>query len=295
MDNNILQLRSNLLKAVREFFYSHDYLEVETPVRVKYPALELHIDAERSDDYYLRTSPELNMKKLLAAGAERIFEIGPCFRRGEKGRLHNPEYTMLEWYCTGMDYVLLLEFTQKLFRNLASVLIGNGVVRYNNRDINIAGEWDVFSVSDIFQRYAGWNPVTDFDADRFDLDLVEKIELALSRDVPVVLKDYPAPLAALSRLKPDNPAVAERWELYIGGMELVNVYSELTDSREQRLRFEECAKKRASLGKEVYKTDEEFLRVLDSVPECAGAALGIDRLVMLFGDIYDISQVINVE
>lgn len=284
----ILELRSNVLKAIREFFYSEGYIEVETPIRIKHPALELHIDAEPSGDHYLRTSPELYMKRLLADGLDRIFEVGACFRRGERGSLHNPEYTMLEWYRVGTDYLGILDETKRLLCDIANKISGRSIISFNSVEINIAEEWAIFNVRDIFLKYAGWDPVDNFDADRFDIDLVEKVEPALPKDVPVVLKDYPAPLAALARLKNDDQSVAERWELYLGGIEIANVYSELVDTVEQRERFEQCAKKRLALGKDIYEIDEEFLSALENVSSCGGAALGIDRLVMLFSDVKEI-------
>ncbi len=289
---DILGFRSNVLKAVRAFFYASDYIEVETPIRIKHPALELHIDAEPSGDYFLRTSPELYMKRLLAEGYKRIFEMGPCFRRGERGHLHNPEYTMLEWYRVGVDYLDILAEIKELLCYVTDDVLGCSVISFDGVDIDIAGEWAVFNVSDVFVQYAGWNPVTNFDADRFDIDLVEKIEPALPRDVPVVLKDYPAELAALARFKPTDKSVAERWELYLGGIEIANVYSELVDAVEQRFRFEQCAEKRAAMGKDTYTIDEKFMSALDfGIPECGGAALGIDRLVMLLSGNKEISNV----
>lgn len=290
--SNILEFRSNLLRAVREFFYSHDYIEVETPIRIKYPALELHIDAEPSTDHYLRTSPELYMKRLLTEGFERIFELGACFRRGERGALHNPEYTMLEWYRVGTDYLGILNDTKALLCFVAEKVLGSSVLTFNGATINLAGEWAIFNVRDLFIEHAGWDPVVDFDADRFDVDLIEKVEPALPLDVPVVLKDYPAPLAALARLKEGHLDVAERWELYLGGIEIANVYSELIDAAEQRSRFEECAAKRVALGKDAYMIDENFLSALEKgMPACGGAALGIDRLVMLLSGVSDIMMV----
>ncbi|MCK5529562.1 MAG: EF-P lysine aminoacylase GenX [Kiritimatiellae bacterium] len=289
---DILRLRSDLLRAVRDFFYTHDYIEVETPIRIKYPALELHIDAEPATDHYLRTSPELYMKRMLTEGSERIFELGACFRRGERGALHNPEYTMLEWYRVGADYLGVLDDTKELLCSVAEKILGGTRLTFNGVTIDLAGEWAIFNVRDLFIEHAGWDPVVDFDADRFDLDLIEKVEPALPLDVPVVLKDFPAPLAALARLKPDDSSVAERWELYLGGIEIANVYSELTDADEQRSRFEECAAKRVALGKDAYMIDDEFLRALEKgMPACGGAALGIDRLVMLLSGVSEIMGV----
>ncbi len=271
-----LELRACVLEEIRRFFHERGFLEVETPVRLRAPALEAHIDAEPSGTLYLRTSPELHMKRLLAAGYERIYQIGPCFRRGECGALHHPEYTMLEWYRANADYEALLSDMRGLLAAVgASPLNGSRPVRLDR-------EWRIWTVSEAFRGWAGWDPVELWDENRFDRDLVEKIEPALPRDAVSILRDYPAPAAALARLKPSDPRLAERWELYLGGIELVNAYSELTDAAEQRARFERCARERAARGKPVYPIDEAFLRTLEEgLPPCAGAALGVDRLVMV--------------
>lgn len=269
-----LKSRDALMQSIRAFFHSEGFVEVETPIRLKTPCMELHIDAESSGDCFLRTSPELCHKKLLARGAEKIFEIGKCFRQGEQGRLHHPEYTMLEWYRTHADYMIMLEDTAKL----VGAVLQSGIAK----DLSSFSEaWKLWTIQEVFEEFAGWNPVEDFDADRFDLDLVEKVEPALPKDCPVVLKDYPAELCALARLKPDNPKVAERWELYLGGIEIANAYSELTDPAEQRVRFEKWGAQRSALDKPVYRLDEEFFQCLENMPPSGGCALGVDRLLII--------------
>ena len=147
-------------------------------------------------------------------------------------------------------------------------------------------------VEEVFMKFTGWNPITSFDANRFDVDLIEKVQPNLPVNCPVILKDYPAQAAAFARCKTGEPAVAERWELYVGGMELANAFSELADPAEQRLRFENCAADRAKLGKEVYPLDEKFLSALeDGMPQSGGVALGIDRLVMLMTNSESIDEV----
>jgi len=261
------------MQSIRAFFRADGFDEVETPLVLETPCMELHIDAMPSGDGFLRTSPELSHKKLLAQGAEKIFEIGKCFRQGERGALHNPEYTMLEWYRAHSDYNTALTDAQKLLAAVSKC----------RRDVPVAlaGEWAVFAVAEVFEEFAGWNPVEEFDADRFDLDLIEKVEPALPTDRPVVLKDYPAELCALARLKPGNPKVAERWELYLGGIEIANAYSELIDPVEQRARFELWGEQRRAMGKPVYPIDEEFIQALETMPPASGVALGIDRLLMI--------------
>ena len=287
-----LVMRSRIIQAVRDFFIDRGFLEIETPVRIPVPALELHIDAVPSGDYFLRTSPELHMKRLLAAGYERIFQIGPCFRHGEKGRLHNPEFTMLEWYRLNADYNSILLDAKMLMAFLAEKILGDCSIIYQGKKIELMPLWECIQVDDAFLLNAGWSPVKHYDADRFDMDLIEKVEPNLPSDRPVVLMDYPAEAAALARRKPGRQEVAERWELYIGGMELVNAFSELTDPLEQRRRFEECAAERRRADRPVYALDEKFLASLEKgMSASGGAALGLDRLVMLFADTTEIEQV----
>ncbi len=278
MPTGIIQRRDALMRSIRAFFYERDFTEVDTPIRLSIPCMELHIDAEPSGDRFLRTSPEIFHKKLLADGHERIFELGKCFRRGERGPLHNPEYTMLEWYRARADYMDVLDDTKSL---IASVWPGADFA------------WRVLSVSEAFEKFAGWDPAGDFDEDRFDIELVEKVEPALKQmGGAVVLKDYPVEAAALSRRKAGNRLLAERWELYINGIELANAYSELTDPVEQRHRFEECAKKRRALGKHDYGIDEAFIDAIGRMPPSGGVALGVDRLLMLMGDHPSLDQVL---
>lgn len=272
------------MQSIRAFFHAEGFVEVETPIRLQTPCMELHIDAESSGDSFLRTSPELCHKKLLAQGAEKIFEVAKCFRQGERGNLHNPEYTMLEWYRISCDYMTALEDTQRLLDTVWGRDGSPNRPRTPRRDVPALNDWKIYTVAEAFEKHAGWNPVEDFDADRFDLDLVEKVEPALPRDCPVVLKDYPAELCALARLKPGNPKVAERWELYLGGVEIANAYSELTDPIEQRARFEAWGEQRKALGKTVYPIDEEFIDCVGRMPPSSGVALGLDRLLMIMLD-----------
>ena len=283
--DGVLVLRSRVLQAVRGFFVDRGFTEVETPLRIPAPPPELHIDAEPSGDSYLRTSPELHLKRLLASGYDRLFEMGPCFRMGERGVRHNPEYTMLEWYRRGADYMGMLDDTVALALHLARAVKGTAPLTFRGTRVDLAPPWECLAVSDAFQRYARWDPTTDFDADRFDVDLVGLVEPAFPRDRPVVLKDYPVQMASLARCREGARPVAERWELYIGGMELANAFSELTDAGEQERRFAEWRRRRTDLGKDPYPIDRPFLSALASLPDCGGVALGIDRLVMLLADI----------
>jgi lysyl-tRNA synthetase class 2 len=273
-----IMLRDAVMRSIRAFFYARGFCEVETPIRIPSPCMELHIDAEPSGDHFLRTSPEIFHKQLLAAGHERIFELGKCFRQGERGALHHPEYTMLEWYRARTDYLGILDDTRELLSNVWK---------------EAPQDWEILTVSNAFLEFAGWDPEGNYNADRFDIDLVEKVEPAI-RNIggAVVLIDYPIEAAALSRRKPGNPLVAERWELYINGIELANAYSELTDSVEQRARFEACAMERKALGKAVYPIDEAFIHALEKMPPAGGVALGVDRLLMLIAGASSLDQIL---
>ncbi len=286
----MLARRRRLLDAIRAFFRREAFLEVETPVRIPAPALEMHIDAVPSGDRYLRTSPELHMKRLLAEGVSPIFQMGPCFRAGEQGQRHRTEFTMLEWYRTNADYMDILADADALIRQVAREWCQDapGLVPA----VDVERPWERMTVSEAYRRYAGWDPVVDFHADRFDLDMVNIVEPSLPPDRAVVLVDYPVAVAALARPCPSDPRVAERWELYLGGLEIANAFSELTDAAEQRRRFEACALARAAAGAEVYPLDRAFLDALDrGLPPCGGVALGVDRLLMALAGASTIAEV----
>ncbi len=287
----VLAWRSRALHALREWFRDEGFIEIETPVRIPTPALEQHIDAEPSGAGFLRTSPELHMKRLLAAGYSRIFQLGPCFRQGERGDRHNPEYTMLEWYRAQADYLNILDDTERLITHVAATPPPTGLPV---PPVALPpAPWPRFTVEELFLKYAGWNPVENFEAGRFEHDLVTKIEPALPRDTPVFVIDYPAAAAALSRRKPGRETVAERFELYIAGLEVANAFSELTDAVEQRRRFEEWSRERLAAGRDVYPLDEAFLAALTAgMPPSGGIALGVDRLVMALLGIATLDNVI---
>jgi len=281
----VLGLRARLHDTIRRFFRDRGFLEVDTPVLLRANAPEAHIDPAPAGKGWLRTSPELAMKRLLAAGHEAIFQLGPCFREGEQGRWHHPEFTLLEWYRADAGYLEILADTKALLAALALELRGSTDFTWQDRPISFAQElWDKRTVSQAFIEHAGWDPAVQFDADRFDLDLVTRVEPALPADRPVVLMDYPAPLAALARRKPEDPLRAERWELYLGGIEIANAYSELTDPAEQRARFEEANALRQRRGVAPVPLDEAFLAALESMPPSGGIALGVDRLLMILAD-----------
>lgn len=287
-----LRLRAIFISGIRRFFLAHDFLEVETPLRVPSPAPEEHIEAIPSADWFLQTSPELCMKRMLAAGYPRIFQICKCFRAGERGARHLPEFTMLEWYVAHFDYQQLMNQCEQMLTSVFQET-GHGLsITRRNQTIPLAPPWERLAVSEAFERYA---PVSVHEAmaqDRFEEILTEKVEPNLGIKHPTFLYDYPASLAALARIKKNDPTVAERFELYIGGMELANGFSELTDVNEQRQRFEEALDKRAAKNWTRYTMPEKFLTTLESMPPAAGIALGIDRLLMLASDASSIDEVV---
>ena len=287
-----LKTRSHIFQTVRQFFWERDFIEVETPVRIPAPAIESHIDVPSSERAWLRASPELHMKRLLVSGADRLFQIGPCFRSGECGQRHNPEFTLLEWYRTQADYSAILSDTVALLQQVVQRVTSTQRLVYQGQHLSFAQPWHQITVQEAYRQWAGWDPVTHWDPDHFDFDMVTCIEPNLPRDRPCVLTDYPAPAAALARLNPQNPAVAERWELYVGGLEIANAYTELCDPITQRQRFLEDAATRRKLGKADYPIDEPFLEALQQgMPPCGGIALGMDRLVMLLCDTPDIAEI----
>jgi lysyl-tRNA synthetase class 2 len=287
-----LQMRAKLIQSIRQFFIHHGFLEVETPLRIPSPAPEENIEAIPSGDWFLQTSPEICMKQLLAAGYSLIFQISKCFRADERGDKHLPEFTMLEWYVAGFDYHQLMDQCQALIWTVAGDLdIANKVIRQNKK-INMTPPWERISVADAFLKYAPISLEEALARDKFDEFLVDYIEPQLGADGPSFIYDYPAKLAALAKTKEDNPAVAERFELYIGGQEIANGFSELTDACEQKRRFEEALKIRAAKNLARYTMPEKFLHSLSALPPCAGIALGIDRLVMIMADKESIDEVV---
>jgi elongation factor P--(R)-beta-lysine ligase len=288
-----LELRARVLQSARLFFGEQGFLEVQTPVLASELAPEPHIEPiSAGENGLLITSPELHMKRLLAAGYERIFQISPAFRRGERGRRHHPEFTILEWYRAGADYRALQQDCRGLLTAACKATRRWPGWAYQKRRLEVGGDWQSFTVRSAFRQFADWDPGTEVNEPRFDSDLVEKVEPHLGFPQPCILADYPANQAALARLKPGDPSVAERFELYWAGIELANGFSELTDAREQRRRFEAARELRRGLGCPPYPLPETFLDSMAHLPPSAGIAFGIDRLVMLLADADSLDQVV---
>jgi lysyl-tRNA synthetase class 2 len=271
-----------MVQSIRAFFLDRHFLEVETPLLVSSLPPEVHINPIIAGDGFLHTSPEICMKRLLAAGYTRIFQISKCFRLGERGDHHLPEFTLLEWYRTGIDYKVLMEECEELVLWISQALGKGDKFHYQDSILDFRRPWDRISVKEAFHRFASLTMDAALDQGCFDEIMVKEIEPRLGAIRPAFLYDYPASLAALARLNSEN--FAERVEIYIGGMELANGFSELTDAQEQRARFERDLKKRKDLGKKIYPLPEKFLASLEQMPDAAGMALGVDRLAMIFTD-----------
>lgn len=285
--HNLME-RARIVQTIRAFFIDRGYLEVETPHRLPGNAPEGHIDAVASGEWFLHTSPELCMKRLLAAGYGRLFQICRCWRQGERGRRHLPEYTMLEWYRSGTDYSALMRECEELLAEL----LPSGKMTNSGTTIDLAPPWERLTVAEAFARYGSLRLDAALAAGRFDEIIAFEIEPRLGLTRPTFLIEYPAALAALARKKPGDPQVAERFELYIAGLELANAFSELTDPVEQRQRFVHEEADRRAAGKPPYPIPETFLRELATMPDAAGIALGVDRLVMLLTGAESIDQVV---
>ena len=288
-----LHLRARALTAVRTFFEARGFLEVETPNRIPAPAPEAHIEPQPSGDAYLHTSPELCMKRLLAAGYERIYQLTRCHRRDERGRRHLPEFTLLEWYQAGMDYAAMMTQTEALVGAVVATCQPDRPrqLHYQGATVDLTPPWERLTVAEAFERHAGLGMVDALRRDRFDETIAFAIEPRLGHPRPVFLCDYPIECGALARPKAGAPHLVERFELYIAGLELCNAFGELVDPAEQRRRFEAERQLRLASGNTIAPMPENFLNALALMPEAAGNALGVDRLVMLLADTVDIADV----
>jgi len=287
-----LRQRARLLQGIRQFFIGKGYLEVETPHRIPTPAPESHIDAVPSETWFLHTSPELCMKRMMAAGYGKIFQICRCWREKERGSRHLPEFTLLEWYRAGADYQSLMDECEDLIGFAAQAVDAWPTMNFRGCEIDLSSPWERISVNEAFQQYTRISMTEALKKDLFDEAMVQEIEPKLGIRKPTFLYDYPAERGALARLKKAEPGLAERFEFYMGGLELANGFSELVDSEEQRKRFQVENQNRQSLGKSIYAMPDKFLAELDDMPVSAGIALGVDRLVMVFLDAETIDEVV---
>ena len=305
-----LRLRAQLYALIREFFAQRDVLEVETPILTAAANTDPnissfstnfsgHVDAG-SRERWLRTSAEFPMKRLLAAGVGDCYELGRVFRNGEAGGRHNPEFTMLEWYRVGWDHRRLALETVELVRG-ALALVGKQVeiVEYSYRDLFIANaQVDPFR-SSVVQLIAALgellvDPKHMTRDDWLDLLVTHRIQPTLPRDQLTLVRDWPASQCALARIRPGDPPLAERFELYLGSLELANGYHELIDADEQHQRFENDNRRRRERGLRELPIDKNLCDAMrDGMPDCAGVALGIERLMMVMTDTGVIGDVLT--
>src|SRR5215470_1959867 len=321
-----LLARGRITDALRQWFRDEQFLEVETAILQRSPGNETHLHALGTTlqspagdamPLYLHTSPEFSCKRLLAAGEERIFTFARVFRNRERGPLHHPEFTLLEWYRANETYERLMADCAALLA-LAAAAAGTRELAWRGRTCDPACEPERVTVAEAFSRFAGLDLMTtlstgvpdrdrlaaavagvgirvaadDTWSDLFSRVLVERIEPRLGLGRPTILCDYPLPEAALARRKKSDPRLAERFELYACGVELANGFGELTDPAEQRRRFEAQMAEKARLYGERYPVDEDFLAALAVMPPASGIALGFDRLVMLATGAQRIEQVL---
>lgn len=317
-----LEARGRTLAAIRAFFAKRGFLECDTPALVAAPGMEphlapfettLHTVEGKTLSAFLVTSPEYSLKKLLAAGFERIYDLSRVYRDGEEwGKTHNPEFTMLEWYRAYASYTDIMDDVEELVRHAAKEVVGDARVPFRGGTIDLSS-WERLSVADAFRQYAGMDSVALWDRDAlfaavrakgyrpeeketyddlFFRVFLNEVEPCLGRLRPTILFDYPAPLAALAKIKEEDPRVCERFEVYVGGLELANAFTELNDPEEQRARLVAERSHRRKLKKPQLPIDEDFLAALAvGMPPAGGIALGVDRLVMLLTDAPDIDAV----
>ena len=322
----VARARSRLQAEVRRHLGSRGWDEVETPCLVPAPGMEPHIQAFEvpfapegggpPHPLYLHTSPEYAMKRLLAEGFERIFQLARVFRNGELSATHNPEFTMLEMYRAGADHRGIMADLEELVAACARALDPAGAPRgrFRGLELDLAAPFERVTVADAFAqagvdlagcggdagrlraegRRRGIDPGPDgegFD-DAFFRIFLEAVEPGLGRRRPVYLVDWPASMAALARISADDPRWAERFELYAAGLELANGFAELNDAAEQRRRLVEERGLRARLGRPTYPIDERFLEAVGRMPDAGGVALGLDRLLVLLTGASSVAEVL---
>ncbi len=310
-----LRRRAALSAAARAFFAAREYVEVETPYAVPAPGEEVHLRAFRTErrhpdgrgeSLWLHTSPEFAMKRLLVGGAGRIFQLARVWRNEEGSALHSPEFTLLEWYRPGADMAGLMDEAEALLRAVLPPVVSCRGVR------NSLERFERVSVAEAFDRYVGADVLgTAGDAaalaeaaavrlrsgesweDLFFRLLLQRVEPAIGRERPTFLTHWPAAQAGLARRDPADPRVAERFELFVCGMELANAFVELTDVAEQRARFLADRSRRQAMYGPDWPLDEDFLAALEfGMPPAAGIALGFDRLAMIAAGAERIGQVL---
>ncbi len=321
-----LTIRAKILRHIRHFFDEHGFIEVETPLLAHSPGMEPFLESFSTEYFdesagklrrlYLPTSPEFHMKRLLSEGFDRIYQVTRAFRNNESGPMHHPEFTMLEWYRGGAGYDQIMADSEEMISAVATQVSGTPMIHGNSREISLLPPWDRITVREAWHRYAGIDldqcgtvenlrragkeagvenlqESDDWETLYFKIFLT-CIESKLGVEKPVILYEYPASMAALARIKPQDPSVALRFEIYIDGIELGNAFDELTDPLVQAQRIEEAREQQICMNREPFPRDEFFMAALEKgIPPSAGIALGVDRLVMLILGTRDIQDVLS--
>ncbi len=315
-------LREHVIKAIRAYFEANTFHEVETPILIAKPPAESYVEVfettlldrkRRPMLGYLSTSPEVALKKLLVAGIGNCFAMTKSFRNTEMQSVrHNPEFTILEWYRVGVDCLAIMDDVERIIFSIQQSVSDDPVLHYQGNDIHLGPPWDRMTMKEAFSKYANVDLDAFLDMDTARKIAIEKgyqvepsntweelynqiflneIEPKLGFGKPMFLYEFPASMAALSKKKETDPRYAERFEFYIAGLELGDAYSELTDWAEQEKRFNAELLELQRLGKTTYDYDHDFIEALKvGLPECAGIAVGVDRLVMLFANVTDIAD-----
>ncbi|MBN1961723.1 MAG: EF-P lysine aminoacylase GenX [Deltaproteobacteria bacterium] len=316
-----MKRRAQLVRQLRLFFDDQGFIEVDTPIAVPSLAPEPNIEApqvqlqtpNQTNTRYLQTSPELNMKRLLAHGLPLIYQIAPAFRQNDFTNLHRPEFRLLEWYRYNDNLDALMNDCESLLVTLNKIINDEPILTYQGRKISLVPPFRRISVDDAFRQYAGFSILEALETDilaqhlrKLNIhfivseswdDLYNRVFISLiepkliNTGEPFFLTQFPRPLASLARLAPHDNRVAERFELYIGGIELANAFAELVDADQQRKRFVHDREQRLKAGMHDYPPDEAFFTALATLPPSAGIALGLDRLLMLLLDAIDIDDI----
>lgn len=311
-------VREKLIGAIRTYFTRERFHEIETPILIPNPPAESYLDVfettlldrkRRPTTVYLSTSPEVPLKKLMVAGLGDCYALTKSFRNMETGsHTHNPEFTILEWYRKGADYFDIMKDCEKLLQAIA----GGNTLIYQRQKIDLTAPWERVTIADSFKKYAGidFNAFLDEKKARaiatkkgytveprttweelYNQIFLNEVESHLGQGKPTIIYEFPSVMAALAKKKTSDPRFAERFEVYIAGLELGDAYSELTDSVEQEERFRREIAELKRLGKTVYDYDHDFIDALRvGLPKCAGIAVGVDRLVMLCADVANIAD-----
>ncbi len=298
----IAKIRMDFINVLRNYFYKNNFIEVETPIRILYPAPEANIETFKSEERFLIASPEIQMKLLIMAGYEKIFQITHCFRKETVSKLHQTEFTMCEWYRISAKIDDLMKDCENIIKSEIEMLkniLEN--INFSEIDKNLCFKlfesikfpFERIEIRQIYKEIAGWDPVETYDPVRFDIDMVTKIEPFLKTKPATFLVGYPYYQASLARLRENNNKIAERFELYINGIELANGFDELTNANEQEKRFNEELEIRKNKGMNEYLIDKRFIENLKKgMPQTSGIALGIDRLLMVLLSFNSIDKVI---